>query len=69
MINTEHGWVLRDDWGIDDIQSVAECMDVTLTDGQCVEVMEALCKSYDTNYGITWEGIESEIESLMQEAA
>jgi hypothetical protein len=69
MVNTENGWILRDDWSIDDIQSVAECMEITLTKGQCVEVMEALCKGYDTNYGITWEGIESEIESLVAEEA
>jgi hypothetical protein len=69
MINTEHGWILRDDWSIDDIQSVAECMGITLTEGQCIEVMETLCKGYDTNYGITWEGIESVINSVIAEEA
>ena len=69
MINTEHGWILRDDWSTDDIQSVADCMEITLTEGQCIEVMEALCRGYDTNYGITWEGIEDEINSLVEQTA
>ena len=68
MVNTENGWVLRDDWGVDDIQSVADCMEVTLTEEQCIQVMEALCQDYDTNFGITWEGIEFEIQALIEEA-
>lgn len=66
MIKTEDGWVLRDDWGVADIQSVAECMEVEITEAQCIEVMQTVCLNYDTNTGITWGEIEETIEQLLE---
>jgi len=66
MVKTEDGWVLRDDWGVADIQSVAECMEVEITEAQCIEVMETVCQNYDTSTGITWGEIEETIEELLE---
>ena len=66
MVKTEDGWVLRDDWGVADIQSVAECMEVEITEAQCIEVMQTVCLNYDTNTGITWGEIEETIEQLLE---
>ena len=54
--------VLRDDWDEDDIRSVAEQMDVELTDGMVEEAMHWIVKAFDANIGINWDSIEAAIE-------
>ncbi len=60
--------VLRDDWHEEDIHSVADCMDLELTDKQVLEVMQLVAKSRDCNNGINWEVIESAIDAVMESA-
>lgn len=54
--------VLRDDWDEDDIRSVAEQMDIELTDGMVEEAMHWIVKAFDANIGINWDSIEAAIE-------
>ena len=59
----ENGFlVLRDDWDEDDIRSVAEQMDVELTDGMVEEAMHWVAKAFDATIGINWDSIEAAIE-------
>jgi hypothetical protein len=62
--------VIRDDWGMDDIQSVAECnFDVILTDSQIRQVMEIVVEAFDANYGISWDSIDSAIQQVLKVTA
>jgi hypothetical protein len=56
--------VIVDRWDADDIQSVAENMDLKLTDAQVLEVMELIVRSHDANHGINWDVIGSAIDAL-----
>ena len=66
MIETHDGWVLRDDWGVEDIQSVAECMDFEITDGMAHDVMQMLALNYDANVGINWDVVEEAIQEFVE---
>ncbi len=65
LIETLDGWVLRDDWSVHDIQSVAECMDLEITDSMAHDVMHMLELNYDANIGINWEIVEEAIEEVV----
>ena len=65
LIETHDGWVLRDDWTADDVQSVAECMEIELTEGMAHDVMHVLALNYDANIGINWEIVEEAIEEVV----
>jgi hypothetical protein len=56
--------VIVDRWDADDIQSVADNMDLKLTDAQVLEVMELIVRSHDANHGINWDVIGSAIDAL-----
>ena len=57
-----------DRWDADDIQSVAESMDLKLTDAQILEVMELVVRSHDANHGINWDVIGSAIDALFPDS-
>ena len=65
LIETHDGWVLRDEWTADDVQSVAECMEIELTEGMAHDVMHVLALNYDANIGINWEIVEDAIEEVV----
>jgi len=52
-------------WTKADIESVADDMEVTITDGMIDEVLYLLDKSYDVTYGITWESVIKAINSVI----
>lgn len=54
--------ILRDDWHMADIFSVAENMDIKLTEDEAHEVMVHMESSFDANIGINWEYIQYCIE-------
>ena len=54
--------ILRDDWSIGDVESVAECMEVELTDAQMESVLRHAARCFDANVGINWDVIEQCIE-------
>ncbi len=57
--------VIQDQWDADDIMSVAENMDIELTEDQIREVMEVIVKSHDANIGINWDVIGSAIDYVV----
>lgn len=62
--------IIRDEWGADDIQSVAECdldLEEPLTPEQIARVMDIIVEGYDANIGINWEVIGSAIDIMLTE--
>lgn len=57
--------VLRDDWNIEDIMSVADCMDVQITEDDAALVLEIVADNFDANVGINWQVIEYAIERIV----
>lgn len=65
MVQTHDGWVLRNDWFIEDVQArLEDYWDFVLTDAECVRVLELVAKAHDANDGITWGSIDSAIGAL-----
>ena len=65
LIETHDGWVLRDDWYIDDVQArLQDYWGFTLTDGECLRVLELVANSFDANDGVTWGSIDAAIGAL-----
>lgn len=64
---TENGKTfIRDDWGTEDIQSVAECnFEILLTDEQILQVMDKVVESFDCNIGISWDTISAAIKEAI----
>ena len=55
--------VIEDLWYPDDIRERAEAMGHSdLTMDQIESIMERICDSFDANYGINWDVIDSAIE-------
>jgi hypothetical protein len=59
--------IIRDDWSSEDIQSVAENMDVVLTQAQIDQVMDIVVEAFDANVGINWDSFETAIEMILGE--
>jgi hypothetical protein len=58
-------WYIRDDWGVEDVQSQAVDMGVKLTKDQIYKVMERVVQMHDANFGINWDVIGSAIDEVM----
>ena len=56
--------ILRDDWSVEDVQSVADCMDMKLTDKKAEMVLAFVAETFDANIGVNWEVMENAIDSL-----
>jgi hypothetical protein len=54
-------WVLRDEWGIEDIRNCIETEDIEdasgFTDEDCLNVMRVAETAFDANYGLNWDAI------------
>ena len=56
---------IRNDWFVDDVQArLEDNWDFTLTDDECIKVLELVADSHDANDGINWDAIDAAIESL-----
>ena len=65
MVQTHDGWVLRDDWFIEDVEArLEDVWSFTLTEAECLEVLSLVADSFDANNGVTWSAIDSAIETL-----
>jgi hypothetical protein len=51
-------------WTIDDILGTAATMDINMNNDQAWEVLKTLKNNHDSNYGITWDRIESLIVTM-----
>lgn len=56
---------LSDDWYIQDVESVCDRMEVTLTHDEMVDVLRIVADSADANYGISWDSFEYAIEDIL----
>ena len=73
MIFENDQWLLRDDWGIDDVRNTIECNNIeeaeNFTDEDCVRVLELAAHAFDANYGITWDAIDAAVHQRLGEKA
>jgi uncharacterized protein YpuA (DUF1002 family) len=66
-LEMENGYpVIVDKWDGDDVQCVAENMDIELTQDQILKVMQLIVKTQDCNYGITWDTIGNAIDCILE---
>ena len=65
MVQTHDGWVLRNDWFIEDVQArLEDNWDFTLTEDECIKVLELVADAHDANIGVNWDAIDAAIQSL-----
>ena len=58
--NNEGEWVLRIEWGIEDVRSCLEHEDEQkLSDDDCVRILLLCSQIHDANIGMSWEVIQS----------
>ena len=57
-------WVLRDEWGIEDVRNVVETngIDEELTDEDCLNILRVAETAFDANIGLNWDSIVSAID-------
>lgn len=56
---------ISNDWHIQDVDSVCEQMDVTLTEDEKEEVLLIVADGFDANYGIAWDNFEYAIQYVV----
>jgi hypothetical protein len=65
MVQTHDGWVLRDDWHIEDVEArLEDYWGFELTEEECLEVLHLVASAFDANDGINWDAIDAAIECL-----
>lgn len=65
MVQTHDGWVLRNDWFIEDVQArLEDYWDFTLSEDECLEVLGLVADAHDANIGVNWDAIDAAIQSL-----
>jgi hypothetical protein len=65
MIQSHDGWVLRDEWTVDDVQMQArDEWKFELTDDESIRVLQRVAQNYDSDSGITWDAINAAIKAL-----
>lgn len=63
---TEEGTpYISNDWHVEDVESVCEQMEVTLTEDEKEEVLHSVANSFDANYGIAWDNFEMAIQYVI----
>ena len=65
-------YILRDDWGIDDVRNIIDYADITkaksFTDEDCIRILEIVAECFDANYGITWDSLEYAITQYIEDS-
>jgi hypothetical protein len=57
---------IEDVWMLEDFRNVADGYDTEeFTDDELIQAMESVVDSFDANYGITWETIESALDLIV----
>lgn len=63
----EHGkTIIADPWSIEDIESMAQRIDINITEAQCEVVMHRIVDNFDANIGINWDVIEYHIRDVIK---
>jgi len=63
---TEEGTpYISNDWHVEDVESVCEQMEVTLTEEEMEDVLHNVANSFDANYGIAWDNFEYAIQYVV----
>lgn len=60
-------YTLRSDWDVDDVLDLAQQMGFDITDEQAVRVMYHVTHTFDANFGINWDVIETSILEILLE--
>ena len=64
--HTEDGTpYISHDWHVEDVESVCEQMEVTLTEDEMEDVLHSVANSFDANYGISWGNFEYAIQNII----
>ena len=61
------GKVYVDVWDFDDVRCAAEVSDWVLSDSQCKEVIARMGKTYDPNFGVCWDSVSVDIQTVLGE--
>ena len=65
MIESHDGWVLRDDWYIEDVEArLEDYWGFTLTEAECLKVLHLVVDAFDANIGVNWDAIDASNETL-----
>lgn len=65
MIESHDGWVLRDDWHVEDVEArLEDYWGFELTEAECIEVLHLVADAFDANIGVNWDAIDAAIEAL-----
>ena len=69
MIFEDNEWILRDDWGVEDVRNVIDCNDIEeardFTDEDCVNVLHIAARAFDANNGINWDAMDAAINQYI----
>ena len=57
---------ISNDWLIEDVESVCENMQVTLTEDEKEEVLHLVADGFDANYGVAWDNFEMAIQDVIR---
>ena len=57
---------ISNNWLIEDVESVCENMQVTLTEDEKEEVLHLVADGFDANYGIAWDNFEMAIQDVIR---
>ncbi len=60
-------YTLRSDWSVDDILDAANQMNKKITNDQAIRVMYHVTHTFDANFGINWDVIETSIRDILLE--
>jgi len=60
-------YTLRSDWDVDDILDAANQMNKKITNDQAIRVMYHVTHTFDANFGINWDVIETSIRDILLE--
>jgi hypothetical protein len=67
VIFENNTYTLRSDWDIDDIKDAAKQIGRKVTNDQAVRVMYHVTHTFDANFGINWDVIETSIREILLE--
>ena len=65
MIESHDGWVLRDDWSVEDVEArLEDYWGFNLTEAECLKVLHLVADAFDANIGVNWDAIDAAIQCL-----